>query len=112
MINPFSPGTTYPGDDTSQLVNIIIEIPKELVQNELDKESGLLNWTVYFFLLFTTQPITGLFHKVTAMITTLIFLILSQIDVVPLCICTQKSLEDEMMDGGEADDKIIAVGAK
>lgn len=102
------------GDDVPQIVNGIIEIPKGTrAKYELDKESGLLLLdrvlysSVYYPANYGFIPQTYCDDK-----DPLDILVLSQIDVVPLCIVPAKVVGVmRMLDGGEADDKIIAVAA-
>lgn len=102
------------GDNVPQIVNGIIEIPKGTrAKYELDKESGLLLLdrvlysSVYYPANYGFIPQTYCDDK-----DPLDILVLSQIDVVPLCIVPAKVVGVmRMLDGGEADDKIIAVAA-
>lgn len=101
-----------PGDQLPNIVNGIIEIPKGTrAKYELDKESGLLKLdrvlysSVYYPANYGFIPQSYCDDK-----DPLDILILSQIDVVPLCIVPAKVIGVmRMLDGGEADDKIIAV---
>lgn len=101
-----------PGDKLPEIVNGIIEIPKGTrAKYELDKESGLLKLdrvlysSVYYPANYGFIPQSYCDDK-----DPLDILILSQIDVVPLCIVPAKVIGVmRMLDGGEADDKIIAV---
>jgi inorganic pyrophosphatase len=94
------------------IVNGIIEIPKGTrAKYELDKDSGLLKLdrvlysSVYYPANYGFIPQSYCDDK-----DPLDILILSQIDVVPLCIVPAKVIGVmRMLDGGEADDKIIAV---
>ena len=100
------------GDDTPDIVNGIIEIPKnERAKYELDKDSGLLKMdrviysSMYYPANYGFIPQTYCDDK-----DPLDILILSQIAVVPLCIVSAKVIGVmRMLDGGELDDKIIAV---
>lgn len=100
------------GDKAPEIVNGIIEIPKNTrAKYELDKESGLLMLdrvlysSVYYPANYGFIPRTYCDDK-----DPLDILVLSQIDVVPLCIVPAKVLGVmRMLDQGEADDKIIAV---
>jgi len=104
-----SPAYTAP-----DLVNGIIEIPKGTrAKYELDKESGLLRLdrvlysSVYYPANYGFIPRSYCDDK-----DPLDILILSQIDVVPMCIVPAKVIGVmRMLDNGEADDKIIAVAA-
>lgn len=101
-----------PGDKIPQTVNGIIEIPKGTrAKYELDKDSGLLKLdrvlysSVYYPANYGFIPQSYCEDK-----DPLDILVLSQIDVVPLCIVPAKVIGVmRMLDGGEADDKIIAV---
>jgi inorganic pyrophosphatase len=101
-IGPFAP----------DIVNGIIEIPKDTrAKYELDKESGLLKLdrviysSMYYPANYGFSPQTYCEDH-----DPLDILILSQIAVVPLCIVSAKVIGVmRMLDGGELDDKIIAV---
>jgi inorganic pyrophosphatase len=101
-----------PGDRISDLVNGIIEIPKGTrAKYELDKESGLLKLdrvlysSVYYPANYGFIPQTYCDDK-----DPLDILIISQIDIVPMCIVEAKVIGVmRMLDNGEADDKLIAV---
>ena len=102
------------GENVPNVVNGIIEIPKGTrAKYELDKDSGLLLLdrvlysSVYYPANYGFIPQTYCDDK-----DPLDILIVSQIDVVPLCIVPAKVIGVmRMLDGGEADDKIIAVAA-
>lgn len=102
------------GENVPELVNGIIEIPKGTrAKYELDKESGLLRLdrvlysSVYYPANYGFIPQTYCDDK-----DPLDILIFSQIDVVPMCIVEAKVIGVmRMLDGNEADDKIIAVAA-
>lgn len=95
-----------------EIVNGIIEIPKGTrAKYELDKESGLLRLdrvlysSVYYPANYGFIPRTYGADK-----DPLDILILSQAEVVPMCIVPARIIGVmRMLDGGEADDKIIAV---
>jgi inorganic pyrophosphatase len=115
MKNQFNPWhSVSPGNDLPNIVNGIIEIPKGTrAKYELDKESGLLRLdcvlysSVYYPANYGFIPQTYCADK-----DPLDILILSQIDVVPMCIVPAKVIGVmRMLDNGEADDKIIAVAA-
>lgn len=103
-----------PGSEAPHIVNAIIEIPKGCrAKYELDKESGLLKLdrvlysSVYYPANYGFIPRTYCDDH-----DPLDILILSQVDVVPLCIMEAKVIGVmQMIDSGEADDKIIAVAA-
>jgi inorganic pyrophosphatase len=100
------------GENTPKVVNGIIEIPKGTrAKYELDKDSGLLILdrvlysSVYYPANYGFIPQTFCDDK-----DPLDILIISQIEIVPLCIVPAKVIGVmRMLDGGEADDKIIAV---
>lgn len=100
------------GADTPDVVNGIIEIPQNTrAKYELDKESGLLMMdrvlysAMYYPANYGFIPQTYCDDK-----DPLDIVVLSQIDIVPMCIVSAKVIGVmRMLDGGEADDKIIAV---
>jgi inorganic pyrophosphatase len=102
------------GNDEPHLVNGIIEIPKGTrAKYELDKESGLLRLdrviysSMYYPANYGFIPQSYCEDK-----DPLDILILTQIDIVPLCIVPAKVIGVmRMLDNGEADDKIISVSA-
>ena len=113
MKNNFNPWHhVSPGDQLPEIVNGIIEIPKgSRAKYELDKASGLLKLdrvlysSVYYPANYGFIPQSYCDDK-----DPLDILILSQIDIVPMCIVAAKVIGVmRMLDGGEADDKIIAV---
>ncbi|WP_428897759.1 inorganic pyrophosphatase [Parelusimicrobium proximum] len=103
------PGTQ---ETLPEVVNGIIEIPRGTrAKYELDKESGLLKMdrvlytSVYYPANYGFIPRTYGEDK-----DPLDILILSQEAVVPMCIVPARIIGVmRMLDGGEADDKIIAV---
>ncbi|WZN44285.1 inorganic diphosphatase [Chitinophaga caseinilytica] len=103
-----------PGENAPHTVTGIIEIPKgSRAKYELDKDSGLLKLdrvlysSVYYPANYGFIPKTYCDDN-----DPLDILILSQIEVVPMCIMDAKVIGVmQMIDGGEADDKIIAVAA-
>lgn len=112
MFNPWH--HVSPGDHTPGVVNGIIEIPKgSRAKYELDKKSGLLRLdrvlysSVYYPANYGFIP-----QSYGDDNDPLDILILSQIDFNPLCIVRAKVVGVmQMIDQGEADDKIIAVAA-
>ncbi len=102
-----SPGTNLP-----EYVNGIIEIPKgSRGKYEIDKESGLIKLdrvlysSMYYPANYGFIPQTLGEDK-----DPLDILVLSQIEVVPLCIVASRVIGVmRMVDGGFADDKIITV---
>ncbi len=101
-----------PGEKIPEYVNGIIEIPKNIrAKYELDKKSGLLKLdrvlysSMYYPANYGFIPRTYCDDK-----DPLDILVLSQINIVPLCIVPAKVIGVmHMLDQGEADDKIIAV---
>jgi len=92
----------------------IIEIPKgNRAKYELDKESGLLRLDrVLFSSMYYPHNYGFIPQSYCEDHDPLDILILSQIEVVPLCIVEAKVIGVmRMLDNGEADDKIIAVAA-
>jgi inorganic pyrophosphatase len=103
-----------PGRADKGRVNGIIEIPKGTrAKYELDKESGLLILdrvlysSMYYPANYGFVPQTYCEDR-----DPLDILIISQIEVVPMCIVPAKVIGVmRMLDNGEADDKIIAVAS-
>ena len=101
-----------PGKKLPEYVNGLIEIPKgSRAKYEIDKESGLIKLdrvlysSMYYPANYGFIPQTIGDDK-----DPLDILVLSQIEVVPLCIVEAKIIGVmQMVDGGLADDKIIAV---
>ena len=110
LTNPWHAVPT--GRHTPEYITGIIEISKgSRAKYELDKDSGLLKMdrvlysSVYYPANYGFIPQTYCDDK-----DPLDILVLSQIDVVPMCIVPAKVIGVmRMVDGGEADDKIIAV---
>ena len=102
------------GSNAPEMVNGIVEIPKgSRAKYELDKESGMLILdrvlysSVYYPSNYGFIPQTYCDDD-----DPLDILIISQIEVVPMCIVPAKVIGVmRMLDNGEADDKIIAVAA-
>lgn len=100
------------GDKTPDIVSGIIEIPKNTrAKYELDKDTGMLMMdrviysSMYYPANYGFIPQTYCDDK-----DPLDVLVLSQIEIVPMCIVSAKVIGVmRMMDGGEMDDKIIAV---
>ena len=100
------------GEDSPEVVQAIIEIPKgSKTKYELDKETGFLRLdrvlysSVYYPYNYGFIPQTYCDDK-----DPLDILVISQVNVLPLCIMRAKVIGVmRMIDGGEADDKIIAV---
>ncbi len=100
------------GSKSPDIVNGIVEIPKNTrAKYELDKESGMLVLdrvlysSIYYPANYGFIPKTYCDDK-----DPLDIVVISQIAVVPLCIVSAKVIGVmRMLDGGELDDKIIAV---
>lgn len=101
-----------PGENPPYKVNAIIEIPKgSRAKYEIDKESGLIKLdrviyaSMYYPLNYGFIPQTlGDDHD------PLDIVVLTQVTVVPRCLISAKVIGVmQMIDHGEADDKIIAV---
>ncbi len=102
------------GDDAPELVKGIIEIPKNSrAKYELDKESGMLMLDRVLYSSINYPSNYGFIPQTYCDDhDPLDILILSQIEVVPMCIVDAKVIGVmRMMDEGEMDDKIIAVAA-
>ncbi len=100
------------GENAPKIVNGIIEIPKGTrAKYELDKDSGMLMLDRVLFSSLYYPANYGFIPKTYCDDNDpLDILIFSQIDIVPLCIVSAKVIGVmRMIDGGEADDKIIAV---
>jgi inorganic pyrophosphatase len=112
-IDHYNPWHRVPiGENAPHLVNGIIEIPKNTrAKYELDKESGLLKMDRVLFSSINYPQNYGFIPQTFCDDNDpLDILILSQIDVVPLCLVEAKVIGAmRMIDGGEMDDKIIAV---
>ena len=102
------------GENAPETVTGIIEIPKNTrAKYELDKESGMLilDRVIYSSMYYPTNygfiPRTYCDDQ-----DPLDILVLSQIEIVPMCLVEAKVIGVmQMIDGGEMDDKIIAVAA-
>lgn len=112
MFNPWH--HVSPGDRIPEFVTGIIEIPKgSRAKYELDKKSGMLRLdrvlysSVYYPANYGFIPQSYCDDN-----DPLDILILSQIEFTPLCLVNAKVIGVmQMVDQGEADDKIIAVAA-
>ncbi len=112
MSTPFSPWHNVSPEFSENEVTGIIEIPKGTrAKYELDKESGLLKLDRVLFASMYYPANYGFIPKSYCEDNDpLDILILSQVDVVPLCLVRAKVIGVmQMLDQGEADDKIIAV---
>ncbi len=103
------------GDEAPRIVNAVIEIPQgSRCKYEIDKESGLLKLDRIIFSSFY-YPINYGFIPQTygGDKDPLDILVITSMPVVPLTLMEAKVIGVmQMIDGGEADDKIIAVAAK
>ena len=96
------------------LVNGIIEIPKGTrAKYELDKDSGLLKLDrVIYSSMYYPANYGFIPQSLGEDRDPLDILVLTQVDVVPLCLTPAKVIGVmQMLDNGEGDDKIIAVSA-
>lgn len=112
MTNPWH--DVSPGDNPESFVKSIIEIPKNSrAKYELDKESGMLILDRVLYSAVYYPANYGFIPKTYCDDNDpLDILVLSQIEVVPMCIVPAKVIGVmRMLDQGEADDKIIAVAA-
>lgn len=102
------------GENAPNIVNGIIEIPKgSRAKYELDKDSGMIKLdrvlysSVYYPANYGFIPRTYCDDN-----DPLDILVICQIDLIPMCLVEAKVIGVmRMIDGGEADDKIIAVAA-
>lgn len=102
------------GHRTPEFVNGIIEIPKNSrAKYELDKESGMLMLDRVLYSSINYPANYGFIPKTYCDDgDPLDILVISQIDIVPMCLVEAKVIGVmRMLDGGEMDDKIIAVAA-
>ncbi len=102
------------GEQTPEVVNAIIEIPKgSKAKYELDKKSGLIKMDRILFSSVQYPANYGFIPQTFCEDNDpLDILVLGQETAVPLCIMRAKPIGVmKMLDQGEADDKIIAVHA-
>ncbi|MDH3323984.1 MAG: inorganic diphosphatase [Flavobacteriaceae bacterium] len=100
------------GENAPTIVNGIIEIPKgNRAKYELDKDSGLLKLDRVLYTSIFYPANYGFIPKTYCDDNDpLDILILSQVTLVPMCVVSAKVIGVmRMLDGGEHDDKIIAV---
>ncbi len=100
------------GKNSPDIINGIIEIPRGTrAKYELDKESGLLKLDRVLYTSMYYPANYGFIPKTYCDDNDpLDILVLSQITIVPMCIVSAKVIGAmRMLDGGEHDDKIIAV---
>jgi inorganic pyrophosphatase len=102
----------HPGDSIPRIVNAVIEIPQgSRAKYEIDKESGLLKLDRVIYSSFYYPMNYGFIPRTYGDDKDpLDILVLSSINVQPLCIIEAKVIGVmQMIDNGEGDDKIIAV---
>jgi len=100
------------GENAPEHVNAIIEIPKgSRAKYELDKESGMLRLDrVLYSSVYYPHNYGFIPQSYGDDNDPLDILVLSQIDVQPLCLVPAKVIGVmQMIDNGEADDKVIAI---
>lgn len=100
------------GEDAPNIVNGIIEIPQNTrAKYELDKETGLLKMDrVIYSSMYYPHNYGFIPQTYCDDHDPLDILVLSQISIVPMCLVEAKVIGVmRMLDGGEMDDKIIAV---
>jgi inorganic pyrophosphatase len=102
------------GDQSPDIVRAIVEIPRgSRAKYELDKESGLLKLDRVLYSSVHYPANYGLIPRTLGDDhDPLDILVLSQIEIQPLCIVRAKVIGVmRMVDSGEGDDKILAVAA-
>ena len=100
------------GDNAPEFVNGIIEIPRgSKAKYELDKKTGMICLDRVLYAAVHYPANYGFIPRTYCDDNDpLDILVLSQIDLVPLCLAESKVIGVmKMVDGGEQDDKIIAV---
>lgn len=100
------------GENAPEIVTGIIEIPKNTrAKYELDKESGMLKLDrVLYSAMYYPANYGFIPQTYCDDDDPLDIVILSQIDIEPMCLVNAKVIGVmRMLDGGEMDDKIIAV---
>lgn len=103
-----------PGNEKPGFINAIIEIPKgSKAKYEIDKPSGLLKLDRVLFSAMAYPANYGFIPQSYADDKDpLDILVISQVDLVPRCLVVAKVIGVmRMVDGGAADDKILAVAA-
>jgi len=106
-------GVDY-GSNAPSVVNAVIEIPQgSRAKYEIDKPSGLLKLDRVIYSSFYYPANYGFIPRTYGDDKDpLDILVLSLISIQPMCLVEAKVIGVmQMMDGGEADDKIIAVAA-
>ena len=110
MMNPWHEVNV--GENAPEIVTGIIEIPKNTrAKYELDKESGMLKLDRVLYSAMYYPANYGFIPQTYCDDNDpLDIVILSQIDIQPMCLVNSKVIGVmRMLDGGEMDDKIIAV---
>ena len=103
------------GEEAPEYVNGIVEIPKNTrAKYELDKESGMLIMDRVLYSSINYPANYGFIPKTYCEDNDpLDILVISQIPIVPMCIVKSRVIGVmRMLDGGEMDDKIIAVASE
>jgi inorganic pyrophosphatase len=103
-----------PGEHAPRTVNAVIEIPQgSRAKYEIDKESGLLRLDRIIYSSFYYPCNYGFIPQTYGGDKDpLDILVLTSLPVTPLCLMTAKVVGVmQMVDSGDADDKIIAVAA-
>lgn len=106
-------GVSY-GDMAPRIVNAVIEIPQgSRAKYEIDKPSGLLKLDRVIYSSFYYPTNYGFIPQTYGDDKDpLDILVISSLSIVPMCLVTAKVIGVmQMVDGGDADDKIIAVAA-
>ncbi len=107
-------GVNY-GDKAPRIVNAVIEIPQgSRAKYEIDKPSGLLKLDRVIYSSFYYPSNYGFIPQTYGEDKDpLDILVLSSLSIQPLCLVEAKVIGVmQMIDGGDADDKIIAVAAQ
>ena len=102
------------GDEVPEIVTGIIEIPKNTrAKYELDKDSGMLKLDrVLYSAMYYPANYGFIPQTYCDDDDPLDIVVLSQIDIQPMCLVNAKVIGVmRMLDGGEMDDKIISVAA-
>jgi inorganic pyrophosphatase len=110
MLNPWH--TVSYGEDAPKVVQAIIEIPSaSKAKYEMDKETGLIKLDRVLFSAVHYPANYGFIPKTYCDDgDPLDILVISSVDVVPMCLIDAKVIGVmEMIDNNEQDDKIIAV---
>ncbi|PWU01409.1 MAG: inorganic pyrophosphatase [Bacteroidetes bacterium] len=101
-----------PGENVPRIVNAVIEIPQgSRAKYEIDKESGLLKLDRVIYSSFYYPVNYGFIPKTYGDDKDpLDILVISSLSIQPLCLVQAKVIGVmQMIDSGDADDKIIAV---